>query len=149
MRRYGASSGSSLSRFSGEPAWGRMSGMKLSPRSISFSMVAVFLSWMALAAYMDVPPIAIVGCTPQEAKDVRQGLDTALDVLQLGCLMNGLGGFITDAEAAAKVCNVAPKLVPIVSDLIGVRDAARKSGVVWKGSGLSDAGAITEAGAAR
>ena len=120
--------------------------MKLSPlRSI------VFLCWVSIASIQDMAaPVALVGCTPQQAKDAREFADTALDVLQLACLMNGLGGFITDAEAAAKVCNVAPKLVPVVSDLIGVRDAARRSGVVWKGSGLvSDGGANAEAGAAR
>ena len=114
--------------------------MKLSPRSL------------VLGILLSSAPVAILDCTPQQSKDAHEFVDTALDIVQLACLMNGLGGFITDAEAAAKVCKVAPKLVPVVSDLIGVRDAARKSGVVWKGSGVasSDAGVgASEAGAAR
>ena len=90
----------------------------------------------------------VAGCTKgQEAKDAKQALDTALDVVQLGCLMQGLGAFEIDPALAAKICNVAPKLVPIVSDLIGYREAGRKAGVTWKiGAGL-DAGA--EGGSAR
>ena len=121
----------------------------LSIRNVFFGLMFSFFS---VAAVQDVAPIALIGCTPQQAKDARAVVDGALDIVQLACLMNGLGGFITDAEAAAKVCNVAPKLLPVVSDLIGVRDAARKSGVVWKGSGVasSDAGVgASEAGAAR
>ena len=113
--------------------------MKLSPRSLVFGIL------------LSVAPITLLDCTPQQTKDVHEFLDTALDAIQLSCLMNGLGGFIMDASEAAKVCKIAPRLVPVVSDLIGVREGARRAGVVWKGSGLSDAGsvAVVDAGGDR
>ena len=118
------------------------------------SFIALLFAGGATEIVMPSSPIplagGLTGCVKgQEAKDVKQGLDTALDVVQLGCLMQGLGAFEIDPALAAKICNVAPKLVPVVSDLIGYREAGRKAGVTWKsGSGL-DGGAAPDAGAGR
>lgn len=103
---------------------------------------------LTVFAALSLVPVTLAGeagCTPQQAKDAHDAADAALNITQLACMMNGLGGFLTDSEAVAKVCNIAPKLLPVISDLIGVRDAARKSGVTWKGSGLSDAGVAPSA----
>ena len=58
----------------------------------------------------------------------------------LSCIF---GSPIADAPALTKLCRLAPKLIPIVSDLIGQREGAKRSGVAWSrasNAGLKEAG---------
>jgi len=59
----------------------------------------------------------------------------------LSCIF---GSPIADAPALTKLCRLAPKLIPIVTDLIGQREGAKRSGVAW--SHASDAGSPADGG---
>lgn len=78
------------------------------------------------------PPITsvVTGCslTRQEAKDVTK---KALSVLDLACIF---ASSIVDEGALAKACGIADDLTPLLRELVGQREAARKAGVTWRGS---------------
>jgi len=56
---------------------------------------------------------------------------TALDASDLTCVF---GSELTDADALADFCKFAKPLVPLLRDLIGQREAAKRAGVMWPGA---------------
>lgn len=86
----------------------------------------------------DLPPSTtqtLVGCgaTKQDARDATKAV---MDAKDIACVF---GSFVVDEHALAKVCHVADSLAPVIRDLIGQREGARRSGVFWPSS--SDGGA--------
>lgn len=89
-----------------------------------------------LRRHDDTSPItATIGCSHQQAKDVR---DAALTLAQIACVFSST---ITDEAIVAKTCGIVDKL-PFVRNLIGQREGARRAGVVWTtpDAGAGDAG---------
>jgi hypothetical protein len=72
----------------------------------------------------------------------RENAKSALDAIQVACVMSST---ITDEKEVADACGVARDLIPVLKNLIGQREAARRSGVHW-GRSL-DAGATLDADA--
>ena len=94
-----------------------------------------------------IPSIALTGCrlTPEQAKTANDIQDAVLNVGELACVMGGLGANLVDPEAIAQVCKITnglEKILPVIRELVGVRDAAKRSGVVYHAPGpvTSDAG---------
>lgn len=81
---------------------------------------------------------AIAGCSLLTKENAK----SALEVVQVACVMSST---LTNDADVAKACKIADDLIPVVHDLIGQREAAKRSGVKW-GDGF-DAGAPTDAGA--
>ena len=83
----------------------------------------------------------VLSCTPAQRQTARDVRDVVLPLKTLGCVM---GSLITDARELARICGAADELVPAIDNLIGVRDAGRRAGVVWRvtaDAGVIDAGA--------
>lgn len=83
-----------------------------------------------------------VACTPEQVKTARDVQDAVLKGKDVACVM---GSLLVDPVELAKYCKLADDLSPIVRGLIGVRDAARRSGVVYQPASL-DGGADGGAG---
>lgn len=78
----------------------------------------------------------------EEAGGCGQSLpiaEAALTLTQIGCVMSST---LTDAQALADFCKIAGPAIPAIQNLIGEREAAKKSGVSWPGA---DAGADASA----
>lgn len=65
-----------------------------------------------------------VACTHQEAK---QATTTTLTAVERGCIFYST---LTDADTLAKTCRVIETFLPIVRELIGAREDARRAGVL-------------------
>lgn len=68
----------------------------------------------------------------------KKNANSAIDAITIGCVMSST---LTDESAVADVCDVAHDLLPILRDLIGQREAAKRAGVSWGGHPYRDAGA--------
>lgn len=95
------------------------------------SLIAMSLALFALA-WIVAPCSA--GCalfTPKNAHSV-------LDGAQIACVF---GTELIEEKAVADACNIARDLFPILRNLIGQREGAKRSGVRWPGpdAGVSDA----------
>ena len=83
---------------------------------------------------------AVLGCgqgrTPSDVQDaILRGKDIA-------CIMAKT--LLQDPVELAKACEITDKLeplIPIIRGLVGVRDAARRSGVTFQSQAEADAGA--------
>lgn len=88
-----------------------------------------------------LPALALVGalsltqvsCTPQ-AKSAANG---ALSAVELACIFSS---YETDPSTLSQICGVARDMIPIVRQLIGQREGARRAGVAWRASVAPDAG---------
>lgn len=84
----------------------------------------------ATAGQMDVTtaaPFALVGCAnPPPAKTVVQDVLTSA---QIACVFLQA---LTNAPEVATACGIDSKMTPLVEQLIGQREAAKKSGVQFK-----------------
>lgn len=97
------------------------------------SLLAMSLALFALA-WIVAPCTA--GCallTPKNAHSV-------LDATQIACVF---GTELVEEKTVADACNIARDLLPILRNLIGQREGAKRSGVRWPGSdaGVRDAAA--------
>lgn len=75
-------------------------------------------------------------CTPKQADDARGAADVVLPLKDLACVM---GSVIVDPHELQLYCRLADKLLPLIRELIGFREAGRRAGVVWRDP--TDAGA--------
>lgn len=73
-------------------------------------------------------------CLPR-ASNPSDTQEAILKGKEIACVMTKF--FTSDAREVAKVCEIAdtvlPFVLPLITDLISVRDAARRTGVVWHG----------------
>lgn len=69
----------------------------------------------------------------------RQNAKTALDAVSIACIATTA---LTNEAEVAKACELADDLLPVIRNLIGQREAAKRSGYAWPGSdtGAPDAG---------
>ncbi len=81
-----------------------------------------------LAVALLVLPLSVTSCALFTTKNVK----SVLSVTQIACIF---ASAITDAPQVAKVCDVADDMIPLVRDLIGQREGAKKAGVVWGADG--------------
>jgi hypothetical protein len=65
-------------------------------------------------------------CTPQARSAVT---DVMLDATQIACIFRSE---ITDDASVAKICNIAPKLLPLIRELVSQREAAKRAGYRWQ-----------------
>lgn len=95
---------------------------------------------VATTSSLPEPPITsvVTGCgmTKQEAKDVTK---KTLSVLELACIF---ASTLTDESAVADACGIAKDLTPLIRNLVGQREGAKRSGVMWP---VEDAGASLHA----
>lgn len=76
----------------------------------------------------------ILGCsglTQQQVNTITKGL---LSESQLACVMSST---LTDSQALATVCGIDQALVPVLQQLIGVREGAKRAGVQYKPVGVT------------
>lgn len=66
--------------------------------------------------------------TPGCALFTKKNANSALDAIQLGCVF---ASTIDDESKLADACGIARDLIPLLRDLVGQRNAARKAGVSW------------------
>lgn len=70
--------------------------------------------------------ISEAGCKdPQLAQDIVHG---ALEAEQIACIFNST---ITNDQELATLCHIAEPLLPLVRQLVGQREGARRAGVSW------------------
>lgn len=72
---------------------------------------------------------ACLGC--HDSKTARDITDPVLKASDLACVMNSM---VIDSAELAAYCHLADILIPIVRRLVSVREAARRSGVVYQGA---------------
>lgn len=89
--------------------------------------------WMTTAAVCSLAMGG--GCDRSAGQNAR----TALDAIDLACVFNST---VTNEEELARICGIAKPLLPLLRQLIGQREGAKRSGVRWDG----DAGAAKDAG---
>lgn len=80
-------------------------------------------------------------CTPEQSRTANDVQDAVLRAKDIACIM---GSFVVDPAELAKACDLADKLekvVPVIRGLVGVRDAARRSGVTFQPTPIADGGA--------
>jgi hypothetical protein len=77
-----------------------------------------------LAVGLLIVPLSVTSCALFTPKNVK----SALTIAQISCIF---ATTLTDAPEVARVCGVADDLIPVVRDLVGQREGARKAGVVW------------------
>ena len=92
----------------------------------SFAVMLLVLLALVLETSSVSP---IIGCTPATRRDVADALDESIAPRALAC---ALASAITNAEELARVCHLLEKGIPFLRDLIATREAARRSGVVWR-----------------
>ncbi len=78
------------------------------------------------------------GCGLFTSKNIH----SALDAVQIACVFES---DVSDSSALADACGIAHDLIPILGNLVGEREAAKKAGVHWH----ADAGADAAEGGAR
>lgn len=95
-------------------------------------------SIMAIGAVALVFGVVTSGCSIFTKKNAN----SALDAVQIACVF---GTEVIEEEAVADACGIARELIPVIRNLIGQREAAKRAGVRW-GQTL-DGGVPFEAGA--
>lgn len=88
---------------------------------------------------------AAAACTREQQRDARAAADVAFKGADLACIF-GEGADIIDADALASFCRIekgAEKMLPLLRELIGVREGAKRAGVAWP---RSDGGAARDGG---
>lgn len=98
------------------------------PPSVPKSAARLMLATLVLSLLVATPGCSLL--TKRTAK-------TVLDAAALACVFQSE---VTDESAVADACDIARELIPIVRNLIGQREAAKRSGVRWS-STAADAGA--------
>lgn len=71
--------------------------------------------------------MAIPGCS----LFTKENAKSALDAAQIACVF---GTELMDEHAVADACGIARDLIPVLRNLIGQREAARRVGVRWPGT---------------
>ena len=75
--------------------------------------------------------LATLSCTPQQGRTADAVQETVLRAKDLACVM---GSTLVDPAELARLCKIVDHLeplLPIIRNLVGVRDAARRTGVVY------------------
>lgn len=67
-------------------------------------------------------------CTSGCALFTKKNVHSVLDATQIACVF---GTELIEEQAVADACDVARDLLPILRNLIGQREGAKKSGVRW------------------
>lgn len=85
-----------------------------------------------------VAPAAGQGCSSLSHQDIKNIEKDALTVADIACVF---GSALVDPEALALACGIEKRFVPILDQLIGQREAAKRAGVKWtpRDAGASDA----------
>ncbi len=109
----------------------------------SFALVAAMLVGLAVSVppaeverageFAVAAPAGAAGCALFTGKNIR----SALDAVQIACIFESQ---ITDEKQLADACAIAQDLIPILRNLVGQREAAKRSGVSWHRDPVSDAG---------
>lgn len=83
--------------------------------------------------------VAALSCTGSRPVSPETTRD-ALTLTEIACIF---ASNLLDAPALASYCRIDPRLAPIIADLIGQREGARRAGVRWPSdadAGTGDAG---------
>lgn len=80
---------------------------------------------------MFITVTALTACTLFGKREAQ----SALDAVQIACIFQSS---VTDESALADACAIAKDLLPVVRQLIGQREGAKRAGVRW--GGVRDAG---------
>jgi hypothetical protein len=118
-----------------------MSAMKLRPLAVFALFVTPLLIAIGPSEPLDVEVdtvlAPITGCTHQQLKTAKDIQDAVLKGADLLCVLAGAGSGLDDPQAVATACHLIDKLdllLPVLRDLIPVRNAARRAGVVYRSS---------------
>lgn len=83
-----------------------------------------------------VAALSCSGSRPVSPETTRD----ALTLAEIACIF---ASNLLDASALAGYCRIDPRLAPVIADLIGQREGARRAGVRWPSdadAGAGDAG---------
>ncbi len=86
--------------------------------------------WFGISASLVLLAVSLfseAACTPQEAKEAKAITQEVLTEAQRGCVFFSP---ITDASALADFCHVVAPFLPVVRELIGAREDARRAGLL-------------------
>lgn len=116
--------------------------MKISHK---FGLLCCLVTFVPLTAI----PTLTINCTPAQQKEIKAVTSATAAVLsdaQIACVF---ASALTDAPALAKACSIvdnADKLLPLITQLVGQREGAKKAGVTWRTvTTTSDAGIMSDA----
>lgn len=70
---------------------------------------------------------SLLGCG-LTARDAKNASNSVLDAAQLACVF---ASALTDEAAVVEFCKIDRALTPVIRDLIGQREGAKRVGVVW------------------
>ena len=90
-------------------------------------LLGTIATWLSLGAITEIE----TACSQQQVRTADQVADAALLAKDVACIM---GSFLVDPTELARACGFVDRieqLLPVVRGLVGVRDAARRTGVVY------------------
>ena len=90
------------------------------------------------------PLVFAAACINGTAKTTDDVKAEALTITEIACVF---ASALTDSAALAAACKIAPAAIPLIINLVGQREGAKRAGVLWPGA-ASDGGtdASTDAG---